>query len=105
MVPFKSPHSKQNLYVNLSTVPMLDAGGNVAGGITIIDDITNEVTAKEEMIRNAYYDMLTNIPNRTLLLDKMKAFLGKKRQNREYAALLFLEINHFKKVNDTYGHD
>ncbi len=103
--PFQVPHSKQNLYVNLSTVPMLDAEGNVAGGITIIDDITNEVTAKEEMIRNAYYDMLTNIPNRTLLLDKMKAFLGKKRQNREYAALLFLEINHFKKVNDTYGHD
>lgn len=103
--PFQVPHSTQNLYVNLSTVPMLDAGGNVAGGITIIDDITNEVTAKEEMIRNAYYDMLTNIPNRTLLLDKMKAFLGKKRQNREYAALLFLEINHFKKVNDTYGHD
>ena len=103
--PFQVPHSKQNLYVNLSTVPMLDAEGNVAGGITIIDDITNEVTAKEEMIRNAYYDMLTNIPNRTLLLDKMKAFLGKKRQNREYAAILFLEINHFKKVNDTYGHD
>jgi diguanylate cyclase (GGDEF)-like protein len=84
---------------------MLDAEGNVAGGITIIDDITNEVTAKEEMIRNAYYDMLTNIPNRTLLLDKLKAFLGKKRQNKEYAALLSLDINHFKKVNETYGHD
>jgi diguanylate cyclase (GGDEF)-like protein len=103
--PFQVPHSTQNLYVNLSTVPMLDAGGNVAGGITIIDDITNEVTAKEEMIRNAYYDMLTNIPNRTLLLDKLKTFLGKKRQNKEYAALLFLDINHFKKVNETYGHD
>ncbi len=103
--PFQIPHSKQNLYVNLSTVPMLDGEGNVAGGITIIDDITNEVTAKEEMIRNAYYDMLTNIPNRTLLLDKLKAFLGKKRQNKEYSALLSLDINHFKKVNDTYGHD
>jgi diguanylate cyclase (GGDEF)-like protein len=103
--PFNLPYSKQNLYVNLSTVPMLDAEGNVAGGITIIDDITNEVTAKEEMIRNAYYDMLTNIPNRTLLLDKLKAFLGKKRQNKEYAALLSLDINHFKKVNETYGHD
>jgi diguanylate cyclase (GGDEF)-like protein len=103
--PFNLPYSKQNLYVNLSTVPMLDAEGKVAGGITIIDDITNEVTAKEEMIRNAYYDMLTNIPNRTLLLDKLKAFLGKKRQNKEYAALLSLDINHFKKVNETYGHD
>ena len=103
--PFQVPHSTQNLYVNLSTVPMLDAEGNVAGGITIIDDITNEVTAKEEMTRNAYYDMLTNIPNRTLLLDKLKDFLGNKRQSNEYAALLFLDINHFKKVNETYGHD
>ncbi|UPT77118.1 bifunctional diguanylate cyclase/phosphodiesterase [Sulfurovum sp. XGS-02] len=103
--PFQVPGNTQNLYVNLSTVPMLDAAGSVAGGITIIDDITNEVIAKEEMIRNAYYDMLTNIPNRTLLLDKLKAFLGKKRQNKEYAALLFLDINHFKKVNETYGHD
>jgi diguanylate cyclase (GGDEF)-like protein/PAS domain S-box-containing protein len=103
--PFEVLNSKENLYVNLSTVPMIDAEGNVAGGITIINDITNEVTAKEEMIRNAYYDMLTNIPNRTLFLDKLKSFLEHKKQNGEYAALLFLDMNHFKKVNETYGHD
>jgi diguanylate cyclase (GGDEF)-like protein len=84
---------------------MLDAEGKVAGGITIVNDITNEITAKEEMIRNAYYDMLTNIPNRTLLLDKLKSFLSDKGQNDEYAALLFLDIDHFKKVNELYGHN
>ncbi len=103
--PFEVLNSKKNLYVNLSTVPMLDAEGNVAGGITIINDITKEITAKEEMIRNAYYDMLTNIPNRTLFLDKLKSFLEYKKQNGEYAALLFLDMDHFKKVNETYGHD
>jgi diguanylate cyclase (GGDEF)-like protein/PAS domain S-box-containing protein len=103
--PFEVLNHKKNLYVNLSTVPMLDAEGNVAGGITIIDDITNEVTAKEEVLRNAYYDMLTNIPNRTLFLDKLKAFLTNTKENNAYAALILLDIDHFKKVNETYGHD
>ena len=103
--PFEVLNSNQNLYVNLSTVPMLDTQGNVAGGITIIDDITNEVTAKEEVLRNAYYDMLTNIPNRTLFLDKLKIFISNMRDDSPYAALLFLDIDHFKKVNETYGHD
>jgi|GEM_PF-996243 len=103
--PFDVLNGHENLYVNLSTVPMLDTDGNVAGGITIINDITSEVTAKEEMIKNAYYDMLTNIPNRTLLLDRLKSFLTKKREKKEYAALLFLDIDHFKKVNETYGHN
>jgi PAS domain-containing protein len=67
--PFESINN-ENLYVKLSTVPMINADGQVAGGITIINDITNEVTAKEKMIRNAYYDLLTNIPNRTLLMYK-----------------------------------
>ena len=103
--PFEVLDTQANIYVNLSTVPMLDSEGEVAGGITIINDITNEVTAKEEMIRNAYYDMLTNIPNRTLLMDKLKSFLTNKRDNEEYSALLFLDIDNFKKVNETYGHD
>ncbi len=103
--PFEVLNNKKNLYVNLSTVPMLDTEGNVAGGITIIDDITNEVTAKEAVLRNAYYDMLTNIPNRTLFLDKLKAFLANIKENNAYTALLLLDIDHFKKVNETYGHD
>ncbi len=103
--PFEVLDAQSNIYVNLSTVPMLDTEGEVAGGITIINDITNEITAKEEMIRNAYYDMLTNIPNRTLLMDKLKSFLKNKHSNEGYSALLFLDIDNFKKVNETYGHD
>ena len=102
--PFKIFHSDENLYVNLSTVPMMDSDGNIAGGICIINDITNEVTAKEEMVRNAYYDMLTNIPNRTLLMDKLKSFIDTVPTEKEYSTLLFMGIDNFKKVNETYGH-
>lgn len=102
--PFES-EKNENLYVKLSTVPMINADGDVAGGISIINDITTEVTVKEKMIRNAYYDLLTNIPNRTLLMDKLKTFMADKNEYDRYAGLLFLDIDNFKKVNDTYGHD
>ena len=104
--PFKTlSKSADNLYVDLSTVPMLNADGEVAGGITIVNNITSEVTAQEEMIRNAYYDMLTNIPNRTLLMDKLKHVIDAKDQLPGYSALLFFDIDHFKKINTSFGHD
>ena len=102
--PFESKNN-ENLYVKLSTVPMINTDGNVAGGIAIVNDITNEITAKEEMVRNAYYDLLTNIPNRTLLMDNLTTFLNDSHTKEKYAALLFLDIDNFKKVNETFGHD
>jgi len=102
--PFSS-FNHENLYVKLSTVPMMNSDGDVAGGITIINDITKEVTAKEEMVRAAYYDLLTNIPNRTLLMDKLTTFLYTTNDTKKYASLLFLDIDNFKKVNETFGHN
>jgi len=106
--PFKvinNDNEEKDIYVDLSTVPMINSDGQISGGITIVNDITSEVTAKEEMIRNAYYDMLTNIPNRTLLMDKLKNLIENKISTNEYSALLFLDMDHFKKINETFGHD
>jgi len=103
--PYEIDDMSDNLYVTLSTVPMMDSDGHIGGGITIINDLTNEVKAKDEMMKNAYYDMLTNIPNRTLLMDKLKTFIADKQGQEEYAALLFMDIDNFKKVNENYGHD
>ncbi len=96
---------ENELYVDLSTVPMLNGQGEVAGGIAIVNDITGEVTAQEKMLRNAYYDILTDIPNRTLLMDKLKKLIRAKKMAKNYGALLFLDIDNFKKINNTFGHD
>ena len=101
--PFDSQNN-ENLYVKLSTVPMINAEGNVAGGISIVNDITKEITAKEKMIRHAYYDLLTDIPNRTLLMDNLNSFLEYSSLTDTHSALLFLDIDNFKKVNETFGH-
>ncbi len=96
---------KEDIYVDLSTVPMFNSDGEIAGGITIINDITTEVTAQDKMMRSAYYDMLTNIPNRTLLMDKLKKLVNNKNRIDNHAALLFLDIDNFRKLNETFGHD
>ncbi len=102
--PLELLHTTQNLYVNLTTVPMVSNQDKVTGGIAIVNDISNEIAAKDQMVRNTYYDILTNIPNRTLFMDKLKLFLLQYNPHKTYAAVLFLDINNFKNVNKTYGH-
>lgn len=98
-------NNDEDIFVDLSTVPMLNRDGEVVGGITIINDITTEVTAKETMLRNAYYDILTDVPNRTLLMDTLRKVIENKQSDDTFAALLFFDIDHFKKINTSFGHD
>jgi diguanylate cyclase (GGDEF)-like protein/PAS domain S-box-containing protein len=94
---------KQTAYVNLSSAPMHDDDGNVVGGITIINDITPEIRAKEELARFMHYDTLTDLPNRTLLLKHVKMAVDAKLRTGIFGALLFLDIDHFNNINRSYG--
>lgn len=66
----------------------------------------SERKASEEKIRfMALHDNLTNLPNRYLLQDRLQKSLALARRNCHLLALLFIDLNGFKKINDTYGHD
>ncbi len=68
-------------------------------------DITERSEAAAEIHRLAYFDPLTHLPNRRLLLDRIAQTLAASTRNNLYGALLFLDLDHFKDLNDTRGHD
>jgi len=72
--------------------------------IGTIQDITERKKAEEKIERLAYYDTLTGLPNRQLLLDRIKIMVEHSRRNEENFAVLFLDVDRFKNINDTLGH-
>ena len=73
--------------------------------IVIVRDITEQHQASELIKRHAFYDNLTGLPNRFLALDRLSQMLNETERNDEKTAVLFLDLDDFKKVNDTLGHD
>lgn len=78
-------------------------------GELILLGVTRNITERkraEEQIRNlAFYDALTQLPNRRLLQDRFNQVLSACRRNNRYAALMFIDLDNFKPLNDEHGHD
>ena len=79
-----------------------------AGQITFVGllrDITEERRQLDEIQRLAFYDPLTGLPNRRLLMDRLKQALASSERIGRHGALMFLDLDHFKQLNDILGHD
>ncbi len=70
-----------------------------------VRDITGRKQAEEEIKSLAFYDSLTHLPNRRLLMDRLKQALASSARSRREGALLFIDLDNFKALNDTLGHD
>ena len=70
-----------------------------------VQDITDRVLAQEQIHNLAYYDVVTGLPNRAQLNERLSRTLRSAERNESKFAVLFLDLDHFKQVNDTYGHD
>ena len=82
-----------------------DKDGKVTNYIGAHYDITERTKAEEEINELAFFDQLTGLPNRTLLLDRLKQTMTASSRTGSYCALLFLDLDDFKTLNDTLGHD
>ncbi len=81
-----------------------DKNGNVTNYVASLADITESKAASDEIKNLAFYDPLTQLPNRRLLMDRLKQALAASKHSLQGGALLFLDIDHFKVLNDTLGH-
>ncbi|MDD5471772.1 MAG: EAL domain-containing protein [Sideroxydans sp.] len=79
--------------------------GETTEYVSIFSDITSRKQAEEDIYSLAFYDTLTNLPNRRFLLDRVRQAISTSMRSKHYGALLFLDMDRFKLLNDTLGHD
>lgn len=83
---------------------LLDDDGNTAGAVAVMHDITEQKALQEQLIHNALHDPLTGLPNRTFLRDRLIHSLSSRRREAEMVAVLCIDLDHFKVINDSLGH-
>ena len=88
----------------LSVTAVKDENGNLSHYIGIFSDITTEKENEERLAHLAHYDQLTNLPNRILFNDRLTQALALARRTRNRLAVMFLDLDGFKAINDSYGH-
>jgi diguanylate cyclase (GGDEF)-like protein/PAS domain S-box-containing protein len=79
--------------------------GEALSGICAVEDVTEQLRADEDLTRRALTDPLTHLPNRALLHDRLSQALGRLSRETTRLAVMFLDIDRFKLVNDALGHD
>jgi diguanylate cyclase (GGDEF)-like protein len=90
--------------VSVSISPIHDAHGKVAGASKIARDISERKRIQDLTWHQANFDSLTNLPNRSLLFDRLSKECALARRNTQQVALLFIDLDGFKLVNDNHGH-
>ncbi len=93
------------LFWEYATVsPLKDENGRISHFVAVKEDITVRRSYEERLLRQSHYDDLTGLPNRILMLDRLDQAMALAHRNRAQVALLCLDLDHFKNVNDMLGH-
>lgn len=88
----------------LSIARIVDDSGRVENYVSIFSDITERKRIDEQIQRLAYHDPLTGLPNRSLLIDRAMQALSLAQRNAAPVTLMYMDLDHFKQINDSLGH-
>lgn len=103
-VIYNHAKSGRGYWLDIRIVPLLDVRGQVAYFAAIQHDITAEKERADELAHLAFHDALTGLPNRRMLLDRLSQVLHLSRRSGSHLAVVFIDLNRFKHLNDTHGH-
>jgi diguanylate cyclase (GGDEF)-like protein/PAS domain S-box-containing protein len=87
-----------------SSAPIHNRSGQVIGAVIVFRDVSNARAMADKMSHLALHDALTGLPNRLLLTERLSQAIGMARRNSKQLALLYIDLDHFKRVNDSLGH-
>ena len=103
--PYTSMLSGKEIWISATVAPLIGSEGELEGAIGAVEDKTLEQKALEKAEFLAYHDSLTLLPNRKLLGDRFDSQIAQAGRKKQYSSLLFLDLDRFKHINDTYGHN
>lgn len=92
------------VFIEDSVAPIHDREGTVTGAVIVFRDVSATRTLEEKLTHSAQHDFLTGLPNRMLLNDRIGQAISLAHRHTYHAAVLFLDLNGFKQINDSLGH-
>jgi diguanylate cyclase (GGDEF)-like protein/PAS domain S-box-containing protein len=85
--------------------PLVDENNEIIGVASLVQDVTERLNTERTIHYMAHHDALTGLPNRRLMQDRLNQAILSARRQRHHVGLLFIDLDHFKQVNDTLGHE
>ena len=96
--------SEDRIYCEWTSATMRLADGQLLGYSSFVRDITKRLERDELITHQAYYDPVTDLPNRHYFHDRLKQEISRTSRNETYSAVFFVDFDHFKTINDSMGH-
>jgi diguanylate cyclase (GGDEF)-like protein len=96
---------RASTWVSTTKMPLRDESGHIIGTLGVSRDITAQIQAERALAHQALHDPLTGLANRVALMDRLAQALVAMERHRSRLAVLFIDLDNFKEINDSFGHD